>query len=139
MKKIILSSLFVAFSAFSFLAVADIQAPPGKLNAGDKLGRAVSNLLWGWTEFPATIIRDTDLSSTKALGSGIVRGFNRAAARYGWGFYEISTYAAPTWKGGYRAPYTYNNTIMNPVKGFLEYPPEIGFQSASNYSRIQRY
>jgi hypothetical protein len=128
MKKILLSCLFLAFAA---VAVADIQAPPGKLNASDKLGRAISNLLFGWTEIPATIVRDTDVSLTKAIGSGPVRGFNSALARCGWG--------TPTWKGSYRAPYTYNNTIMNPVKGFLEFPPEVGFQSASNYSRIQRY
>jgi len=136
MKKIILSSLFLAFAA---VAIADIQAPPGRLNYSDKLGRAVSNLLFGWVEIPATIVRDGDVSLTKAFGSGPVRGFNRAMARYGWGMYEIATFAAPTWKGSYRSPYTYNNTIMNPVKGFLEYPPEVGFQSASNYSRIQRY
>ena len=136
MKKILISCLFLAFAA---VAVADIQAPPGKLNASDKLGRAWTNLLFGWTELPATIIRDGDESLTKAIGSGVVRGFNRAMTRYGWGFYEMATYHTPTWKGSYRAPYTYNNTIMNPVKGFLEFPPEVGFQSASNYSRIQRY
>ncbi len=136
MKTFLVSTFLVAFAA---VAIADIQAPPGKLDSGDKLGRAVSNLLWGWTELPATVTRDADESLTKAAGSGFVRGFRRAAARYGWGFYEISNWAIPTWKGSYRAPYTYNNTIMNPVKGFLEFPPEIGYQSSSAYSRVQRY
>ncbi len=136
MKKLFIASLSLVFITS---AIADIQAPPGQLGPSDKLGRAVSTLLWGWTEFGATIARDSDVSYSKAFGSGGVRGFNRALARYGWGFYELTTYALPTYKGSYRAPYTYRNTIMNPTKGFLEFPPEMDRQTAGDYARIQRY
>jgi putative exosortase-associated protein (TIGR04073 family) len=121
------------------VATADIQAPPGQMDSSDKLGRGISNVLWGWTEIFSTMVRDGDESYSKAWGSGPIRGVNRAMKRFGWGFYEISTCALPTYKGSFRAPYTYKNTIMNPTKGFLEFPPEVGYQSAANYARIQRY
>ena len=136
MKKLLITSLSLVLITS---AVADIQDPPGNLGPVDKLGRGVSNVMFGWTELFSTMIRDGDDSHTKSWGSGAVRGWNRMLARYGWGFYEISTYAVPIYKSSYRAPYTYKNTIMRPTKGFDEFSPEIGYQSARNYSRIQRY
>lgn len=140
MKRLLLSSLIVAMAGAAY---ADIQAPPAsEYTATRKLGRAVDNIVWGISELPNTIIRWTASEGTTAgFSAGIVEGTTRTATRIGYGFYELVTFWAPTYKCTYRPPYQ-GSCGRNGLKeynvwgGFSEFPEELGFESKYNYSRI---
>lgn len=138
MKKILLASISLGIVTS---AVADIQSPPGaQQNSIRKLSRGVANILYGWTEIPASTIYDLEMNSTyssMAFANGPIRGFTRTAVRVGWGFYEVATFPLKSYKGKFDQPYV--GTVMKPRRGFQEFPPEIGFLSASKYSRQTLY
>lgn len=130
MKKIITLSLAILATAIS--AHADIQAPPGnKYNSTRKLGRAISNILYGVSEIPESIVRVSDREGSKAGWShGLVLGYTKAYKRLGYGFYELFTFRCPTYKGTFKPPYEKCGTDarieMDPTLGFSEFPPELG-------------
>jgi putative exosortase-associated protein (TIGR04073 family) len=143
MKKL----LFIAASVavLSGMAVADIQAPPGsQYTATRKLGRAISNILYGFVEIPEMIVRRNESYGSQAGYSyGVVDGTNRAFKRLGYGFYELFTFTCPTYRGTFKPPYEKcgqdNRIDMNVYQGLSEFPPELGFESYYGHVRSQGY
>lgn len=143
MKKLfILATAFIAFTGF---AAADIHAPPGhEYTSTRKLGRAVSNILYGFMEIPEQIVRKSDYHGRKAGYSyGAIDGTSRALRRLGYGFYELFTFTCPTYRGTFKPPYEkcgMDNTIEMDVRGGLsEFPPELGFETYYRHSRTQKF
>ena len=141
-KLIVLAATFLAVGGF---ASADIQAPPGSnYTATRKLGRAISNILYGFIEIPEQMVRKTETEGRKAEWSyGIVDGTHRGLRRLGYGFYELFTFTCPTYRGTYKQPYERcgedNRIEMNPSDGLSEYPPELGFETYFSHSRSQTW
>ncbi len=143
MKKLLV--IATALAAFSGLAVADIQAPPGSTyTSSRKLGRALSNIMYGIIEIPEQIVRKNDQYGRKAgLTYGAVDGTSRAMRRLGYGFYELFTFNCPTYRGTFKPPYERcgedNRIEMNVHDGLSEFPPELGFDGGYTYVRSQKY
>ena len=143
MKKLLI--IATALTALAGLAAADIQAPPGsQYTASRKLGRALSNIIYGFMEIPEQVVRKTETHGGKAGWTyGAVDGTNRAMKRLGYGFYELFTFTCPTYRGTFRPPYERcgqdNRIEMNVADGLSEFPPELGFETYYNYSRAQGY
>ncbi len=143
MKKLIaIASTVIALSG---LAAADIQAPPGsQYTASRKLGRAISNIVYGFVEIPEQVVRKTETYGSKGgYAFGAVDGTNRELRRLGYGFYELFTFACPTYRGTFRPPYercgSDNRIEMNVADGLSEFPPQLGAESYFRHTRSQRY
>lgn len=143
MKKLtILAATIVALTG---MAAADIQAPPGSTYTSTrKLGRALSNIIYGVAEIPEQMVRKTEDHGRKAGWSwGVVDGTSRSLRRIGYGFYELFTFTCPTYRGTFKPPYERcgedNRIEMNPSDGLSEFPPELGPESYFRYSRVQKY
>ncbi len=63
--------------------------------------------------------------------------FDRTGARLGYGIYEVINFHTPLYKGSYRQPYT--STEYDPVAGYEEFPPQIGYISTIEYTRGRTY
>jgi len=143
MKRWLITS--IALLSLVSVATADIQAPPAsEYTATRKLGRALSNILYGFVEIPAQIGRKGDMYGRKAGYSyGIVNGTYKGFKRLGYGFYELFTFRCPTYKGTFRPPYQKCGADwrieMNPNDGLSEFPPELGFESYFSHSRRTQY
>lgn len=142
MKKLLV--IATAFAALSGVVLADIQAPPGSTyTSARKLGRAVSNILYGFMEIPEQIVRKQDQYGRKATPYGTVDGTSRALRRLGYGFYELFTFNCPTYRGTFKPPYERcgedNRIEMNVHDGLSEFPPELGFETYFNHSRAQNF
>ena len=143
MKKLV--AIATVLVALTGLAAADIQAPPGSTyTSSRKLGRAVSNILYGFMEIPEQIVRKSDEHGRKAGWSyGAVDGTSRALRRFGYGFYELFTFTCPTYRGTFKQPYERcgedNRIEMNVADGLSEFPPELGFETKFSYSRAQGF
>ena len=131
MKSLLTILLAVAFGA---VAYADIQAPPmTDMGPTRKLGRGISNVLFGFTELPSTICKVNNKEGNSAAFSyGVTKGVGRSLFRFGIGWYEIVTFPAPCYKSSYRAPYRSNIPWIN--GGFEEFPPELGWSSVYDYT-----
>lgn len=143
MKKLLaITSVFATLTVF---VSADIHAPPGSTYTAErKLGRALSNILYGVMEIPEQIVRKDEQYGRKAAWSyGAVDGTSRALRRLGYGFYELFTFNCPTYRGTFKPPYERcgedNRIQMNVHDGLSEFPPELGFETYYNYSRTQKY
>ena len=143
MKKLIL--ITVAMVSLSGMAAADIQAPPGaSYTAERKLGRALSNILYGFIEIPEQMVRKNDRYGRKGgFSFGIVDGTSRGLRRLGYGFYELFTFTCPTYRGTFKPPYERcgadNRIEMDVTNGLSEFPPELGFETYYSHSRTQGY
>lgn len=143
MKKLLV--LACAFFSLSMIAPADIHNPPAaQFTPTRKLGRAISNILYGFIEVPEQIARKNKSYGRKAGYSwGVVEGFKRTGQRLGYGFYELVTFAFPTHRGTFKPPYTMcgrdNRVEMNPTLGLSEFPPELGYESYFRHTREQSY
>lgn len=143
MKKILLAA--TTLCVLTGFAAADIQSPPGShYTSTRKLGRAISNILYGVVEIPEQIVRKTESYGRKAGWSyGAVDGTNRAFRRLGYGFYELFTFSCPTYRGTFKPPYEKcgqdNRIDMNVHEGFSEFPPELGFESYYTHTRAQKF
>jgi putative exosortase-associated protein (TIGR04073 family) len=143
MKKLLLTA--TALLALSGFAAADIQAPPGsEYTSTRKLGRALSNILYGVTEIPEMIARRGEAHGRKAGWSyGAVDGTQRAFRRLGYGFYELFTFTCPTYRGTFKPPYEKcgqdNRVDMNVYDGLSEFPPELGAESYYGHVRSQKF
>ena len=143
MKKLLV--LATAFAALGGIASADIQAPPGSTyTATRKLGRGLSNILYGFIEIPEQMVRKQDGHGRKAEWTyGIADGTHRGLRRLGYGFYEVLTFTCPTYRGTFRPPYERcgedNRIEMNPSDGLSEFPPELGFETAFGHVRTQTW
>ena len=129
-------SLLVLFVAgFAFPCLADIQDPPAADHGPTrKLGRGLSNMVFGWTEIPVTIAKvNSDEGNYAAAGYGVIRGTGRAFARFGVGFYEVLLWPFPIYKG------TYLPILRSDVpwihRGYSEFPPEPGNETKYPYVR----
>ncbi|KAB2640677.1 MAG: exosortase system-associated protein, TIGR04073 family [Verrucomicrobia bacterium] len=143
MKKfVVVATSLIALVGF---AAADIQAPPGsQYTSSRKLGRALSNMLYGFMEIPSQMtIKEDELGRKAAWSFGVVEGTNRALRRFGYGFYELITFTCPTYRGTYKQPYERcgedNRIQMNVADGLSEFPPELGFVTYYRYGRAQSY
>ncbi|MGA0846629.1 MAG: exosortase system-associated protein, TIGR04073 family [Luteolibacter sp.] len=143
MKKILLAT--AALISLSGFVSADIQAPPGASYTWErKLGRALSNIVYGVIEIPEQMVRKTDDHGRKAGWTyGAVDGTSRALRRLGYGFYELFTFTCPTYRGTFKPPYERcgqdNRIEMNVKDGLSEFPPELGFESYFRHSKTQKY
>lgn len=143
MKKIFV--IAGALAALSGLVCADIQAPPGSTYTSTrKLGRALSNILYGFMEIPEQVVRKNEAYGRKAgYTYGALDGSQRALRRLGYGFYELFTFTCPTYRGTFKPPYERcgedNRIEMNVHDGLSEFPPELGFETYFDHSRTQKY
>lgn len=142
MRKLILIATLFALSGSAY---ADIQAPPGShYTPTRKLGRALSNIIYGFVEIPDSFFRRGNGYGRKAAGSfGLVEGGHRTLKRFGYGVYELFTFYCPTYHGTFKPPYTQCGQDwrqeINPHSGLSEFPPELGFESYYSHSRRQNY
>ncbi|MCX6846201.1 MAG: exosortase system-associated protein, TIGR04073 family [Verrucomicrobia bacterium] len=143
MKK--LSFIAAALAALTVFVSADSHAPPGSTYTSTrKLGRALSNILYGFMEIPEQIVRKNEAYGRKAgYTYGAVDGSHRALRRLGYGFYELFTFTCPTYRGTFKPPYERcgedNRIEMNVHDGLSEFPPELGFETYFDHSRTQKY
>jgi putative exosortase-associated protein (TIGR04073 family) len=143
MKKLLV--IASAFASLTIFVSADIHAPPGStFTSSRKLGRAISNILYGVIEIPEQIVRKNESYGRKAGWTyGAVDGTNRALRRVGYGFYELFTFTCPTYRGTFKPPYERcgedNRIEMNVHDGLSEFPPELGFETAFDHSRTQKF
>ena len=142
MKKLFV--IACAFASFTVFVSADIQAPPGSTYTSTrKLGRAISNILYGFMEIPEQIVRKQGEFGRKASPYGTVDGTSRALRRLGYGFYELFTFTCPTYRGTFKQPYERcgedNRIEMNVHDGLSEFPPELGFETYFDHTRTQKF
>lgn len=143
MRKILLSATAIILTATC--SYADIQAPPGSTyTSSRKLGRGISNIVFGIVEIPEQIVRKNEQYGRKAGWTyGLVDGTGRAFSRIGYGFYEVFTFRCPTFHGTFKQPYMKcgqdNRIEMNVHDGLSEFPPELGAESYYGYSRSQKF
>ena len=81
MKTLLSAALVLGFAISSF---ADIQDPPSNdYGPTRKLGRGLSNLVFGIAELPATIAKINEREgNSAAAGYGVVRGVGRSGMRF---------------------------------------------------------
>ena len=129
------SLVAVLMAGFAVTAFADIQDPPAADHGPTrKLGRGLSNVVFGWTEIPVTIAKiNSTEGNSAAAGYGVIRGTGRAFARFGVGLYEVLLWPFPIYKG------TYLPVLPSDIpwihRGYSEFPPELGNESKCPYVR----
>ena len=132
MKPLTVFSLLLGLAG---ICLGDIQDPPANdYGPTRKLGRGLSNMIFGWSEIPVTIAKiNTDEGNAAAAGYGVMRGTGRAFARFGAGFYEALLWPIPVYKG------TYYPVLRSDIpwihRGYSEFPPEPGNESKYPYAR----
>lgn len=116
-------------------ASADIQDPPmNDQGPTRKLSRGLANIAFGYTEL---VVQPTTINEREgnaaAFSYGIVRGFGRFFARFGYGVYDVLTFPFPTTMGSYRQPYKSEVPWIH--GGMEEFPPELGWETRYHYVR----
>jgi putative exosortase-associated protein (TIGR04073 family) len=132
MKRLFIALFVVGFALTSW---ADIQDPPAAdYGPTRKLGRGLSNLVFGCTEIPVTMatVNDREGNAT-AAGYGVIRGTGRAFARFGVGFYEVILWPFPVYKDTYLP--VLRSDIPWSHRGYSEFPPELGNETKYPYVR----
>jgi putative exosortase-associated protein (TIGR04073 family) len=135
MKKLFVVTLLVAFAG---LCRADIHDPPSnRYGPTRKLGRGISNVLFGWAELPHQVAKvNDDEGNSAAAGYGVVRGLGRSGLRTAAGIFELLTWPIPIVRG------TYMPVLESDVHwihaGYKEFPPELGNESKYPYARHHR-
>lgn len=127
--------VFAAIIALASTALADIQDPPSNdYGPTRKLGRGVSNMLFGWSEIPHTIAQVNEREgNSAAAGYGVVRGVGRAWMRFHTGLFDIVTFPFPAVRGTYYPALPDDRRYIH--AGFQEFPPELGYESKYHYVR----
>lgn len=120
---------------FAITVRADIQDPPSNDQGPTrKLGRGVSNLLFGWSELPDTIGKiNSHEGNSAAAGYGVVRGVGRSVLRIQAGVFEILTFPFPLVRGSYQPLLESDTHFIH--SGYKEFPPELGNDSKYPYVR----
>ena len=132
--KLPLLFILILFSQIS--AFADIQDPPANdYGPTRKLGRGLSNFVFGISELPVTIAKVNERDgNSAAAGYGVARGLGRSWMRFGAGLFEILTFPFPT------ARHTYYPMLPDEIpyihSGYPEFPPELGNESKYPYVRM---
>jgi putative exosortase-associated protein (TIGR04073 family) len=133
MKTPLTLALVLGFALSSF---ADIQDPPANdYGPTRKLGRGLSNLVFGIAELPTTIAKVNEREgNSAAAGYGVVRGLGRSGMRMGSGLFEFLTFPFPT------KYHTYYPLLRSDIPyihaGYQEFPPELGNESKYPYVRM---
>ena len=132
MKNLLIGLLLVGMAG---LCRADIHDPPSNRQGPTrKLGRAVSNILYGWSELPTTVAKVNDVEgNSAAAGYGVVRGVGRSVMRMQAGIFELLTFPIPVVRGSY-FPVLESDTHWI-SSGYKEFPPELGNESKYPYVR----
>ncbi len=132
MKTLLCSLLLLVTAAATY---ADIQDPPANdFGPTRKLARALANIcpLTALTEIPNSIAMINNREGdSEAATYGVIQGFGKYFARFGFGWYELVTFPFPTYKGTYQPFYRENIPWVH--GGFEEFPPELGFKSRYDY------
>jgi putative exosortase-associated protein (TIGR04073 family) len=132
MKKLLAAVFVLGFATAGF---ADIQDPPSnEYGPTRKLGRGVSNVVFGIAELPVTIGRINEREGNSAAGGyGVVRGLGRSYMRFHAGLFEIFSFPFPVNRG------TYYPILPSHIRyihaGYEEFPPELGNESKYPYVR----
>ena len=137
MKKLLIVIFCVGITSLSF---ADIQAPPkSQYTNTRKLSRGLANIIYSWTELPASFIRleERQSQSTEIMVFGLVNGVRRTAYRIGFGIYEVVNFNRPLYKDTFKPFYTSDR--FSPVSGYEEFPPQVGSLSTVDYVRQTSY
>jgi putative exosortase-associated protein (TIGR04073 family) len=133
MKTLVPAALVFGFAISS---LADIQDPPSNdYGPTRKLGRGLSNLVFGIAELPVTIAKvNAREGNSAAAGYGVVRGLGRSGMRMGSGLFEFLTFPFPT------KHHTYYPLLRSDIPsihaGYQEFPPELGNESKYPYVRM---
>lgn len=133
MKTPLTAALVLGFALSSF---ADIQDPPANdYGPTRKLGRGLSNLVFGIAELPTTIAKVNEREgNSAAAGYGVVRGLGRSGMRIGSGLFEFLTFPFPS---NHRTYYPLlRSDIPHIHAGYPEFPPELGNESKYPYVRM---
>jgi putative exosortase-associated protein (TIGR04073 family) len=133
MKIPLTAALVLGFATFGF---GDIQDPPSNdYGPTRKLGRGLSNLVFGITELPVTIAKiNAREGNSAAAGYGVVRGLGRSGMRVGSGLFEFLTFPFPTTRRTYYP--LLRSDIPYIHAGYQEFPPELGNESKYPYVRM---
>ena len=127
----------LALVAFTTVTFADIHEPPkAKYTKTRKLGRGLANIVYGWTEVPMTMVRWNELHTEQSVGiftAGYLQGVQRAGARLKYGIYEVVNFQRPLYKDTYRPAMADIDYL--PIRGYEEFPPQIGFLPTPGYTR----
>lgn len=132
MRTFLAAALLIAFAAF---CRADIHDPPSNAQGPTrKLGRGVSNLLFGWSELGSTVGKvNQDEGNSAAAGYGVIRGVGRSVMRVQAGVFEILTFPFPLVRGSYYPVLESDTHWIH--SGYKEFPPELGNESKYPYVR----
>lgn len=133
MKTLLTLALVLGFATSSF---ADIQDPPSNdYGPTRKLGRGLSNLVFGIAELPATVVKINEREgNSAAAGYGVVRGLGRSYMRVQAGLFEFLTFPFPTTRRTYYP--LLRSDIPYIHAGYQEFPPELGNESKYPYVRM---
>lgn len=133
MKTLLTTALVLSFAAF---ASADIQDPPSRDHGPTrKLGRGLSNLVFGLAELPTTIAKINEREgNSAAAGYGVVRGLGRSCLRFHSGLFEFLTFPFPTTRRTYYP--LLPGDVLSVHNGYQEFPPELGNESRYPYVRM---
>lgn len=134
-----MKSLLIAASVFGFAvsALADIQDPPSNdYGPTRKLGRGLSNMVFGIAELPTTIAKINEHEgNSAAAGYGVVRGLGRSYMRFHAGLFEIFSFPFPVNRGTYYPILPSDTPYIH--AGYSEFPPELG--NESKYPYVRKY
>lgn len=134
MKTLLAAALLIGIVA---VCRADIQDPPSNdYGPTRKLGRGISNVVFGWSELPVTVMKINETEgNSAAAGYGMVRGVGRSFARFGVGLYEVLLWPFPVHRG------TFVPILPDDIRwihaGYPEFPPELG--NESKYPYVRKY
>ena len=125
----------VLVSLLTATCFADIQDPPmNDQGPTRKLGRGLANIAFGASEiFVQPTLMNEREGNSAAFSYGILKGFGRFFARFGYGLYDTLTFPFPTTRGSYRPPYKSNIPWIH--GGMEEFPPELGWETRYHYTR----
>lgn len=121
--------------SFALTSLADIQEPPAnEYGPTRKLGRGLSNVVFGIAELPVQIARVNEREGNSAAFSyGVVRGISRSYMRFHAGLWEMFSFPFPANHGTYRPVLPSQHRYIH--AGYEEFPPELGFESKYPYVR----
>jgi putative exosortase-associated protein (TIGR04073 family) len=133
MNKLLSAALVLGFASAAF---ADIQDPPSNdYGPTRKLGRGISNVVFGIAELPVTIAKINEREgNSAAAGYGVVRGLGRSYMRFHAGLFEIFSFPFPVNRGTYYP--VLRPSIPYIHAGYDEFPPELGNESKYPYVRM---
>ena len=133
MKTLFAVALVLGFAVPSF---ADIQDPPAnEYGPTRKLGRGLSNVVFGIAELPVQIARVNEREgNSAALSYGVVRGVGRSYWRFHTGLWEMFSFPFPRNQGTFYP--ILPGHIHHIHGGYEEFPPELGNESKYPYVRM---